>query len=83
MGESKVSSLWGGPTGQREVNQSAVENIEKLAEQIRPGEVAGFAVAFNYFDGVSGAATAGNCVGLSIIGALENVKLTLMKDDDQ
>ena len=44
MSDGNVESLFGGPTGEREVSSACVEGLEYLLERARNGEVIGFAV---------------------------------------
>lgn len=80
MGE--VKAIFGGPTGQREVNQHALEEAEQLLEAVRSGEVVGFAVARLHSDNLTSYRVAGMVGGYSMIGGLEHCKAVIMRVND-
>lgn len=73
-----VVSLFGGPTGEPEVCQRAVEEAEKLLTAVRAGEVIGFAVSCKHCDGLASFAVVGKCGGYGTIGALEMAKAVIV-----
>lgn len=73
-----VVSLYGGPTGEREVCQQAVEQAEKLLAAVKAGEVIGFAVSRVHCDGLASFAVAGKCGGYGMLGALEMAKMVIV-----
>lgn len=77
-----VKAIFGGPTGQREVNQIAVEEAEELLTALRAGEVVGFAVVRLHHDHLSSWRLAGQVGGYSMIGGLEHVKAEVMRIND-
>ena len=53
MSDGNVESLFGGPTGEREVSSACVEGLEYLLERARNGEVIGFAASYLNADGTA------------------------------
>lgn len=80
MGE--VKSLYGGPTGQREVNQTAVEEAEALLEAVLSGEVVGFTAVRLHCDGLSSYRIAGRVGGFGMVGAIEHVKMAIIDQNN-
>lgn len=80
MGE--VKAIFGGPTGQREVNQMALEEAERLLEAVKAGEVVGFAVARMHSDQLTSYRVAGLVGGYGMIGGLEHAKAVVMRIND-
>ena len=77
-----VKAIFGGPTGQREVNQHAVEEAEALLQAVKSGEVIGFAVARLHHDQLASYRVAGMVGGYSMIGGLEHCKAIIMQVND-
>lgn len=77
-----VKAIFGGPTGQREVNQFAVEEAEALLDAVRAGEVVGFAIVRLHHDQLSSWRVAGAVGGFSMVGGLEHVKAVVMAVND-
>lgn len=75
----KVESLFGGPTGERERSEYAVEVLTDLLERAKSGEVVGVAVASLYYDGAAAYDIAGKVGGYSMMGALDVAKAHLLK----
>ncbi len=73
-----VVSLYGGPTGEREVCQHAVDEAERLLAAVKSGEVVGFAVSRVHCDGLASFAVAGKCGGFGMLGALEMAKTVIV-----
>lgn len=73
-----VVSLYGGPTGEREIVQHAVAEAERLLAAVKAGEVVGFAVSSVHCDGLASFAVAGKCGGYGQIGALEMAKAVIV-----
>ena len=79
---SNVQSLFGGPTGERRVVESAVAEAEALLEAVKSGEVVGFAAIRLHQDGLASWRYAGMVGGYSMIGGIEAVKAAMMRDID-
>lgn len=78
MSDGDVESLFGGPTGEREVSSACVEGLEYLLERARNGEVIGFAASFLHADGTANYCACGHVGGYSMLGALEIVRCELV-----
>lgn len=79
---TNVTSIFGGPAGEREVVASAVESAEELLRAAQSGEVIGFAVIKLHHDAMTSWSVAGRVGGYSMIGAMELVKRNLMRLSD-
>lgn len=75
----KVTSLFGGPTGERTVNEIAVAALEELLEKARSGEIVGIAVAALHYDGCGSFQLAGRVGGYSMLGALDEAHSRVME----
>lgn len=75
---SKVTALFGGPTGLPEVNPVAVETLEMWLEMARSGKVVGVALAGLCADGSSRYAVGGRVGGYGMIGALTVAKAEVL-----
>lgn len=75
---SNVASLFGGPTGVPEVNETCVARLEEWLEMARSGEIVGVAVVALCADGASRYAVSGKVGGHGMIGALEVAKAELI-----
>lgn len=71
---SNVESLFGGPTGEREVSETAVRVLTDLLEMAKSGEILGVAAAYVHADGSAAFHIGGNVGGFSLVGAV-NVAL--------
>lgn len=82
---SNVASLFGGPVGQREPNETCIETLEEWLEMARAGEIVGVAMAGLSFDGTARYGVGGRVGGYGIVGALEIAKtdiVELLRDED-
>jgi hypothetical protein len=75
---TKVASLFGGPTGERETDQSCIETLEEWLEMARSGEIVGVVVVGLRFDRTTFSECSGMAGGYSMIGALEVAKADLL-----
>ncbi len=80
---SNVKSLFGGPSGEREVVQSAVDEAKALLEAVQSGEVCGFAIVRLHHDQMASWRVAGHIGGYSMIGGLEHAKAVIMEINGQ
>lgn len=67
----KVTSLFGGPTGERVVSEAAVAALDEWLERALSGEIVGFAIAVLHHDGLGAFELAGRVGGYSMLGALD------------
>lgn len=67
----KVISLWGQPTGEPQVMESAVSTMAEWSEKVGSGEVVAVVVVGIFKDGMAGYTCAGLIGGYSILGALD------------
>jgi len=70
MSGGGVVSVFGGPSGVREVNSAAVAALEALLEAARSGEVVGVGVSYLCFDGCASYRVAGSIGGWSFLGSV-------------
>lgn len=75
----KVTSLFGGPTGERTVNELAVAALEEWLAKARSGEIVGVAVAALHCDGLGSCQLAGRVGGYSMLGALDDAHSQVME----
>jgi hypothetical protein len=75
---SNVKSIFGGPVGVPEPNDTCIEAIRKLLEMAESGEVVGIAVAALDKDGCGRWELAGRVGGYSMLGALEIARAELV-----
>lgn len=68
---SNVKSLYGGPIGAPEVNETCVAELKRLLEAAESGEIIGFVAAALHNDGCATWQIAGMIGGYALIGALE------------
>ena len=71
---SEVVSLWGQPTGERQVQPQMVAALESLLEMARSGEIVGGVFAVRHCDGLCSYRVRGQISGYSLIGAVEAAK---------
>lgn len=76
---SNVKSLYGGPTGQPQRNELAVQVLSEMLEKAEAGEIVGVVIAGLYHDGLAGFRTGGMVGGYSLLGALEMAKADLIE----
>jgi hypothetical protein len=76
---SNVHSLWGQPTGERDVQPTLVAALEKMLEQARSGEIVGAALVKLHCDGLASWDVAGKVGGYSLIGATTCAQNCLME----
>lgn len=76
---SNVASLFGGPTGQAEPNETCIAALRDLLARAEAGEIIGIAMASLEKDGKSGFVVAGHVGGYSMIGALEMARAELIE----
>ena len=76
---SNVKSLYGGPTGQPEPNEFAVQVLSEMLEKSRSGEVLGVIIAVLHHDGLASFQMGGNVGRYSLLGALEMAKADLIE----
>lgn len=74
-----VASLFGGPTGQREVNQFCIDALEAMLQKAKAGEVIGVAMACMYHDGLAAYEMGGMIGGYPMLGALEITKMAVIQ----
>lgn len=74
MSEGRVVSMFGGPTGERQVSDDVIRVLEDLLERAHSGEVIGFSGAVLVHDGCANFYACGMVGGYSMIGALEMAK---------
>jgi hypothetical protein len=79
---ANVIGLFGNPTGERTVVESAVSAANDLNEMVQSGEVIGFALVKLHCDGASSWTTAGRIGGYSMIGGLEFAKQHVMRANE-
>lgn len=78
--DKRVLSLFGGVTGQREVDADTVEVLEDLLERAKSGEIVGVVAVNVNFDGTVGRWYAGDVNNHSTVGALAYLQHMLMAD---
>lgn len=76
---SNVTSLNGGPSGVREVNEHLIEVLEGILERARAGEAVGGAIILLHYDSASSWMLAGRVGGYSMLGACSAVKHALLE----
>lgn len=74
-----VASIFGGPKGVPEPNETCVKALEELLEMARSGEIVGVAMAGLCADHMSRYAIAGNVGGYGMLGAMEVAKSDLVR----
>lgn len=75
---SNVKSLYGGPTGTPQVNETCVAELRRLLEAAEAGEIIGFVAGALHKDGCAAWRMAGMVGGYSLIGALEVARTELV-----
>ena len=70
MSEEKVVSLWGHPTGEREVYDGAVAVVQEALPEVESGEVIGVVIVKLHHDGLCSYQVGGRVGGYSMIGGL-------------
>lgn len=68
---SNVKSIFGGPTGVAEPNETCVMTLRQYLEMAEAGEIVGVVIAALNKDGCAGYAVSGRVGGYSMAGALE------------
>lgn len=77
--EEKVVALYGGPTGERKVNDKAVAVFEKAMEAVQSGEVIGVAIVNLHADGLASYSIGGTLGRHSMLGAMKMAKFDIIK----
>ena len=79
----EVLSLHGGPTYQRQPNETCIAELRKLLAKAEAGEVIGVCVAETYFDGCASFLFAGQVGGFSTLGALRIIEERLVAINEE
>jgi hypothetical protein len=74
-----VVSLWGQPVGVREPSPALVQELERLLEAARSGEIIGGGFVLLHADATASWVMAGRMGGFSVLGALEMVRAELIE----
>lgn len=69
-----VVSLFGGPTGERQVSAACVETLEELLVRARSGEIIGVACACLHHDRLGSYLVGGMIGDYALLGALDCAK---------
>lgn len=75
---NNVASLFGGPVGTREPNETCVRTLEEWLERARAGEVVGVAIAGLCFDHTACWSASGTVGGYALVGAMEVAKAEVL-----
>lgn len=78
MPEGRVSHIFGGPTGERDVNYRVVSLLEDLLERAHSGEIVGVSVCALSFDGCGSYWLGGKVGGYSMLGAMDVARSDLV-----
>ena len=73
-----VKSLFGGPTGVPEPNETCISQLEEMLEMAKAGEIIGVSVAAVTKDGLALYRLAGLVGGFSMLGAMDVAKAELI-----
>lgn len=65
------------PTYEREVSPHVIEGLEELLQMAKAGELAGFAVALQYYDRTSGFYARGKIGTYGMVGAMTMLQHTI------
>ena len=70
---AEVKSLFGGPTGEKQVNDNVVFVIEDLLQRAKAGEIIGITAAYIDEDGTAAYSFGGLTHGYGILGAMSRM----------
>lgn len=71
---ANVSSLHGGPVITATPNQTCIDELERILDAARNGEIVGFAMASVHGDKTASYTVAGIAGGFALLGAIEMAK---------
>jgi hypothetical protein len=70
---TKVLSIYGGPVGEHEVNETCVEQIEEWLEMAKSGQIVGICLVGLGYDNLAQYTIAGKIGGYGLVGATHMV----------
>lgn len=70
---TKVLSIYGGPVGEHEVNETCVEQIEEWLEMAKSGQIVGICLVGLGYDNLAQYTIAGKIGGYGLLGATHMV----------
>ena len=70
---TKVLSIYGGPVGEHEVNETCVEQMEEWLEMAKSGQIVGICLVGLGYDNLAQYTIAGKIGGYGLVGATHMV----------
>jgi len=70
---TKVLSIYGGPVGEHEVNETCVEQMEEWLEMAKSGQIVGICLVGLGYDNLAQYTIAGKIGGYGLLGATHMV----------